>query len=65
MGAWSGCVCLCGATSLVSQDITEAKYYELEGFLTSIDLSQVKEEVDNTDLSGEAACAGGACEITF
>ena len=47
------------------EDITEAKYYELEGFLTSIDLSQVKEEVDNTDLSGEAACAGGACEIVF
>ena len=47
------------------EDITEAKYYELEGFLTSIDLSQVKEEVDNTDLSGEAACSGGACEITF
>lgn len=47
------------------EDITEAKYYELEGFLTSIDLSQVKEEVDNTDLSGEAACAGGACEINI
>ena len=47
------------------EDITEAKYYELEGFLTSIDLSQVKEESDNTDLSGEAACAGGACEIVF
>jgi ribonucleoside-diphosphate reductase alpha chain len=47
------------------EDITEAKYYELEGYLTAIDLSQVSEEVDNTNLSGEAACAGGACEVTF
>jgi len=47
------------------EDITEAQYYNLEQHLTAIDLSQVVEEVDNTDLSGEAACAGGACEITF
>jgi len=47
------------------EDITEAKYYELESSLTSIDLSKVTEDVDNTDLQGEAACAGGACEITF
>ena len=47
------------------EDITEAKYYELEGFLTSIDLSQVKEESDNTDLSGEAACSGGVCELVM
>ena len=31
--------------------------------LTGIDLSKVIEMVDNTDLSGELACAGGACEI--
>lgn len=47
------------------EDITEARYYELESSLTAIDLSKVTEEVDNTDLSGEAACQGGACEITF
>ena len=47
------------------EDITEAQYYDMEKHLTAIDLSQVVEEVDNTDLSGEAACAGGACEITF
>jgi len=47
------------------EDISEARYYELEQSLTSIDLSMVKEESDETDLSGEAACAGGACEITF
>ena len=29
-----------------------------------INLSKVTEETDNTDLSGELACAGGVCEIT-
>ena len=33
------------------------------GSLTSIDLSQIIEEEDETDLKGELACAGGACEI--
>lgn len=45
------------------EDITEAQYYELISGLTSIDLTQVKEAKDNTDLKGEAACAGGVCEI--
>jgi hypothetical protein len=31
--------------------------------LTNIDLTKVIELQDNTDLRGEAACAGGACEI--
>jgi ribonucleoside-diphosphate reductase alpha chain len=47
------------------EDITEAKYYELEKYLTSINLMEVVEESDETDLSGEIACSGGACEITF
>jgi hypothetical protein len=32
--------------------------------LTNIDLSKVVELDDTTNLKGEAACAGGACEIT-
>ena len=32
--------------------------------LENVDLTQIVEEDDNTDLKGEAACAGGACEIT-
>ena len=28
------------------------------------DITQVKEMTDETDLSGELACAGGSCEIT-
>jgi ribonucleoside-diphosphate reductase alpha chain len=45
------------------EDITEEKYHEMFEKLHSIDLSKVIETQDNTDLSGELACAGGACEI--
>jgi len=31
--------------------------------LTNIDLSKVIELTDETDLSGELACSGGACEV--
>ena len=31
--------------------------------LQEIDLSKVIEEKDETNLTGELACAGGACEI--
>jgi hypothetical protein len=31
--------------------------------LSNIDLTKVVETDDNTDLSGELACAGGNCEI--
>jgi ribonucleoside-diphosphate reductase alpha chain len=39
------------------------EYERLFSKLQSIDLSKVVELQDNTDLSGELACAGGACEI--
>jgi ribonucleoside-triphosphate reductase len=45
------------------EDCTEEKYNEMMKSLHNVDLSQVVELVDNTDLKGEAACAGGACEI--
>jgi len=45
------------------EDCTKEKYDELMQTLHEIDLSQVIEIEDNTDLSGELACAGGACEI--
>ena len=32
-------------------------------FLLHFDLTKVIELQDNTNLAGEAACAGGACEI--
>ena len=47
------------------EDITEERFKMLEASLNDIDLTKVVETQDNTDLSGEAACAGGACEVTF
>jgi len=45
------------------EDITKAKYEELVKSLNEIDLTKVIELDDNTDLSGELACVGGACEV--
>jgi ribonucleoside-triphosphate reductase (thioredoxin) len=45
------------------EDIDEEKYFEMMDSLLDIDLSKIIETEDNTDLSGELACAGGACEI--
>jgi len=45
------------------QDITKEEYERLMETLHDVDLSNVVELEDNTDLSGELACAGGACEI--
>jgi len=46
------------------EDITEGEYINLLQHLKDINLENVIETEDNTDLSGELACAGGACEIT-
>ena len=45
------------------EDITEEQFNEMMKTLHEIDLSRVVEIEDNTNLKGEAACAGGACEI--
>jgi ribonucleoside-diphosphate reductase alpha chain len=46
------------------EDCSKETYDVLVESLQEIDLTQVQEEEDNTDLQGELACAGGACEIT-
>ena len=46
------------------EDISAWKYNQMMKSLTEIDLSNIYEGEDETDLSGELACAGGACEIT-
>jgi len=45
------------------EDCTEEVYNEMMKSLHSVDLSKVIELDDATDLKGELACAGGACEI--
>jgi ribonucleoside-diphosphate reductase alpha chain len=45
------------------EDCDVETYEKMMKSLSNIDLSKVVELEDNTDLSGELACAGGACEI--
>jgi ribonucleoside-diphosphate reductase alpha chain len=45
------------------ENITEEQFNELYQNLHNVDLTRVIEIEDATDLKGEAACAGGACEI--
>lgn len=45
------------------ESITEEQYLELEKHICDIDLTQVVELEDYTDLSGELACSAGGCEI--
>ena len=46
------------------EDCSEEKYTVMMEKLATVDLAKIVEEDDNTDLKGEVACAGGACEIT-
>ena len=47
------------------EDCTSEVYDNMFESLASVDLSKVVEQEDNTDLKGEIACGGGACEVTF
>jgi len=47
------------------EDCSKETYEAMMASLTNVDLTRVVEEEDNTDLKGEVACAGGACEIKF
>ena len=46
------------------EDISKVKYDMAMKHLKNVDLTRIVESEDETDLSGELACAGGACEIT-
>lgn len=45
------------------EDIGEDQYNEYVQKVHMVDLSLVREIEDNTNLAGELACAGGACEV--
>ena len=47
------------------EDCSKETYEAMMNSLTNVDLTKVVEEEDNTDLKGEVACAGGACELKF
>lgn len=46
------------------EDCSKDVFDEMSKHLSAIDLTRVVEIDDNTDLSGELACAGGACIVT-
>ena len=46
------------------EDIKKSEFNKLVKSLQDINLENVMELTDETDLSGELACAGGSCEIT-
>jgi len=46
------------------EDITEEEFNKRVKLLNDVDLSMIIESTDETDLSGELACAGGSCEIS-
>jgi ribonucleoside-diphosphate reductase alpha chain len=46
------------------EDCDEETYNRLMSSLSNVDLTKVVEMSDETNLSGEVACAGGSCTIT-
>jgi ribonucleoside-diphosphate reductase alpha chain len=46
------------------EDITKKQFDDMLTYMMDIDLTKVIELDDNTNLKGEVACGGGACEIT-
>ena len=47
------------------ESCSKETYEALVESLQNIDLSKIIEVEDNTDLSGEVACAGGTCEVKY
>lgn len=47
------------------ESCAEEEYNEKMKALTEVCLDNIVEAVDNTDLAGEAACAGGSCTVSY
>jgi len=65
--SYNGLACLPADNNVYKQmpfeTCTEEEYYSALARLRSIDLTEVTEDKDMTDLKGEIACSGGKCEI--
>lgn len=46
------------------EECSQETYEYLLQFLKQVDLKQIREDQDDTDLQGELACAGGVCTVT-
>ena len=47
------------------EDCDELTYKRMMDSLKDVDLTKITEYDDNTNLSGEIACAGGACDVKY
>ena len=47
------------------EDCSKETYEALFETLKEVDLSKIVEEKDETNLTAEAACAGGECTVNF
>jgi len=47
------------------EDCDELTYKRMMDSLVDVDLTKITENDDNTNLAGEVACAGGACEVKY
>ena len=45
------------------EDISKDEFESFSQHIKSINLENVREIEDNTDLQGELACSGGSCEV--
>jgi ribonucleoside-diphosphate reductase alpha chain len=48
---------------VITSEADEEKWNMLLKHYVRVDYTKMVEEEDNTDLTGELACAGGACEV--
>ena len=47
------------------EDCSKEQYNEMMSILREVTLSEVREDSDTTNLSGELACSGGSCTISY
>jgi ribonucleoside-triphosphate reductase (thioredoxin) len=47
------------------EECSEETFYEILECLEDVDLTEVRETSDNTDLKGEVACSGGVCDLVM
>jgi len=47
------------------EDCSEEEYHNMMDSLRDVDLDQVTELLDNTNLAGELACSGGSCTVSY
>lgn len=49
----------------ITTDADEARWNQILAEYTPVDYTEMVESEDGTNLTGEAACAGGKCEVSF